>query len=381
MKNSQFHSSLDFIKEAKKKLPKFVFDFIDGGAGNEDAVRLNVNAFREVGLIPHIKTTSSDSNLNTKVLGLNYSAPFGIAPLGLCGLIHPNADIILAKVAAKYNVPYIMSAASNKSIDAIVHASSTPPWFQLYVPKIQSQLDFLLKKAEAIQCPVLVITVDTSVPGKRLRDLRNGLKLPYRLNRSNVIEAIKHPRWTIDRLLAGELTFPNFDGAADKIANLTFGDIMSLQTGGNLDWELISKIRQIWKNKLVLKGVLSAQDAIHAEKLGVDAVIISNHGGRQLNSAPAPVSLLPAFSDSGLKKRFIMLDSGIRNSDDVIIGLARGASFVFMGRIFLYALAAKGESGVENLFDILFEELTINLKLLGVSTPSELSRKNCHPSA
>lgn len=376
MKKNQFYSSYDFIKSAKKNLPKFVFDFIDGGSGDEEAVKINVSSFKKIKMIPFVKSTSGGTHLNSQVVGLNYSAPFGVAPLGLCGLLHPRADIALAKAAAKYNVPYIISAASNQSIDTIVKATGIPPWFQLYIPKAQAQLDNLLKKAQMHNCPVLVVTLDTSVPGRRLRDLHNGLKLPYKLNYANIIEAMKHPRWTKDRLLAGKITFPNFDDAVNQNPDLTFSDLMSLQTGGNLDWGVIIKIRQVWKGKLVLKGVLSAVDALHAQQLGVDSVIISNHGGRQLNSAPAPIAMLPFFIKAGLKKEFLMLDSGVRSGDDIIASLACGANFVFMGRAFLYALAANGERGVGNLFDILFEELNVGLKLLGAGSPCEIGEKN-----
>ncbi|MES2825585.1 MAG: alpha-hydroxy acid oxidase [Pseudomonadota bacterium] len=376
MEKFQFYSSSDFVKPAKRNLPKFVFDFIDGGSGDEEAVQANVNSFKKIKLIPFVRFASGNTNLSSQVLGLNYSAPFGVAPLGLCGLVDPNAEITLAKVASKYNVPYVISAASNQSISSIVKATGIPPWFQLYIPKATAQLDNLLKKAERNSCPVLVVTVDTPVPGRRLRDLHNGLKLPYKLNFANVIEAIKHPLWTKNRLLAGNIAFPNFDDLVNENPNLTFRDLMSLQTGGDLDWNVILKIRQEWKGKLVLKGVLSAFDAMHAQKLGVDAVIISNHGGRQLNSAPAPITIVPSLLNAGLKKEFLMLDGGVRTGDNIVSSLACGANFVFMGRVFLYALAANGEKGVESLFDIIFSELTVSLKLLGVGSPSEVNTKH-----
>ncbi len=372
----RFYSSHDFVRPAKNNLPRFVFDFIDGGSGNENVLRSNVDSFKDIKLIPFVRSKWGDTSLDSEIMGLKYSAPFGVAPLGLCGLVHPDADITLAKAAAKYNVPYIISAASNHSICNVVKAASTPPWFQLYIPKMPSQLDKLLEKAEKNGCPVLVVTVDTSVPGRRLRDLNNGLKLPYRLNYANVVEALKHPAWTKNRLLAGKITFPNFDDALNENPDLTFHDLMSLQTGGNLDWGVIQKIRQDWKGKLVLKGILSPIDGMHAQKLGVDAVIISNHGGRQLSSAPAPIAMAPTFIKAGLKKEFVMLDSGVRTGDDIISSLACGAGFVFMGRPLLYALAANGEKGVENLFDIIFDELTVNLKLLGAGAPGEIGEKN-----
>lgn len=376
MKNPRFYSATDFVGAAQKKLPKFAFDFVDGGAGSEDALRLNISSFKKVKLIPFVKFASKNFSLKSEILGFHYSAPFGIAPLGLCGLVHPNADAILAKSAAKYNVPYVISAASSQSIDSIVQAAGVAPWFQLYIPKAYSQLELLIKKAESNQCPVLVVTLDTSAPGRRLRDLRNGLKLPYKVKFSNIIEAIKHPQWTTNRLLAGKITFPNFNDVINAEPNLTFADLMSMQTGGDLDWNVISKIRQMWKGKLVLKGILSPFDAIYAKNLGVDSVIVSNHGGRQSNAAPAPIAMLPSFLGAGLNKDFLMLDSGIRTGDDVIASLACGANFVFMGRLFLYALAASGEEGVDKLFEMLFAELTVGLKLLGVHSPSEVDSRN-----
>jgi isopentenyl diphosphate isomerase/L-lactate dehydrogenase-like FMN-dependent dehydrogenase len=187
---------------------------------------------------------------------------------------------------------------------------------------------------------------------------------------------MRHPWWTRDRLLAGKITFPNFDDAINENPSLTFSDLMAMQTGGNLDWNVISKIRQSWRGKLVLKGVLSTFDAMHAQRLGVDSIIISNHGGRQLNAAPAPIIMLPKFLDAGLKKEFLMLDSGVRTGDDIIASLACGADFVFMGRAFLYALAAGGEEGVNRLFEILFEELSVGLNLLGVNSPKEINAKS-----
>lgn len=378
MKGKQLSSALEFSGRAKKNLPKFVFDFIDGGAGEEDALRSNRDSFKKIKLLPFVRSKAGGTSLASEVLGLHYSAPFGVAPLGLCGLVRPDADITLAKVAAKYNVPYVISAASSSSIDDIVKATDIPPWFQLYIPKAKEQLDSLLKRAERSSCPVLVVTVDTSVPGRRLRDINNGLKLPYKLNLSNIVEAMKHPLWTRDRLLAGKIKFPNFEDALNQNPNLTFRDLMLLQTGGDADWSVIRKIREKWKGKLVIKGILSPIDALRAYKVGVDAVIVSNHGGRQLNSAPAPVAMLPHFIAAGLKKEFLMFDSGVRTGDDIIAGLACGASYAFMGKACLYALAANGEKGVENLFNIIFDDLAVTLNLLGAEAPNEISEKNCH---
>jgi len=191
-----------------------------------------------------------------------------------------------------------------------------------------------------------------------------------------MVEIVKHPYWAIDRLLGEKITFPNYDNGESGLSNLTFADIMASQTGGELNWDVISNIRHSWKGKLVLKGVLSKSDAQSAKKIGVDAVIISNHGGRQLNSAPAPIKILPSFIKEGLEKDFLMLDSGIRHGEDIIASLACGASFVFVGRPFLYALAASGSEGVENLFCLLVKEIAIAMSLLGVNSPIEISEKH-----
>lgn len=366
----------DFRGVAKLSIPKFVFDFIEGGAGNEEAVKSNTQSFKKFKLVPAIRSDSSAATMDYSVLGLNYSAPFGVAPLGLCGLVNRNAEIILAKAAAKYNVPYIFSAASNTSIVEVVNASGIPPWFQLYIPQNSELVDHLLEKAGSVGCPVLVVTVDTAIAGRRLRDLHNKLQLPFRPSLSNILEVAMHPLWALNQGLNGKLGFPNFENLSHDNKRLSFNELMSLQTGGELNWSVIEKIRQKWKGKMVLKGVLSTADAGFAKRLGIDAIIVSNHGGRQLSSAPAPISILPNFSKAEFRKEFLMLDSGIRSGEDIVTSLSLGACFTFIGRGFLYALAAGGGDGVNKLFETLLLEVRTTLKLLGCNDPKNLNSEN-----
>jgi isopentenyl diphosphate isomerase/L-lactate dehydrogenase-like FMN-dependent dehydrogenase len=372
------YSALDFRYAAMCNTPKDIFDFIDGGAGNEDAIHANSKSYQELKLIPYIRDNVESLDLNTSVIGLSYSAPFGVAPLGLCGIIHREAELILARAAAKYNVPFITSAASNKSIAEIANACGVAPWFQLYIPKIESCLALLLNKAEVSDCPVLVVTVDASVSGRRLRDLRNGFSFPYGFTLRHILDAIRYPRWAYNQIINEKLKFPNFEGMLDGYKSVEFNEIMTLQAGGDLNWDVINRIREKWKKKLVLKGVLSETDAVKARKMGIDAVILSNHGGRQLNNAPAPLSVLPRFLRAGLDKKFLMLDSGIRSGEDILVGLSQGASFTFLGRAFLYALMAGGDEAVDRLFQILIKELSVGMKLIGCDSPEALNLNNVY---
>lgn len=365
----------DFRRVAECRVPRFVFDFIDGGAGAEECLRANIDSFRNVNLIPRIKETSNTLSLKSEAVGIGYSAPFGVAPLGLCGIIDRSAEIILAKAAAKYNVPFISSAASNRSTEDIAKACGVAPWFQLYMPRDNSYVDYLIDRSADSGCPVLVVTIDAPVSGRRIRDLRNGLSLPYKASASNIWQAIKHPRWLANQVRGGKLSFPNFEGIMKRDSQLNFSEIMALQTGGALDWHVIQKIREKWKNKLVLKGVLSVDDAIRSKQLGVDAIIISNHGGRQLDKAPAPLSVISEFTKAGLEKEFLMIDSGIHSGEDMLVGLSKGAGFSFLGRGFLYSLMAGSEEGVDRYFSLLFDELTVGMKLLGCHSPADLNCK------
>lgn len=367
-KLSTIHTTADFRRHARKRLPRFVFDFVDGGAGFESALARNERAFGQFQVTPRIGINPEHVDTTATLFGEQYAAPYGIAPLGLCGLVHPRADIQLALTAAKFKLPYIVSATASTSVEEIAEATGSAPWFQLYAPKSSARLEQLIQRVDQLGCPVLVITVDTAAPGKRVRDLRNGLRIPYRPSLYSLFEAARHPLWSFRRISAGGISFPNLATPENLQGPLPFSELMSWQTGGSLDWEVLHRIRQQWRRKLVLKGVLSAADAKHAQGLGIDAVIISNHGGRQLDCAPSPISVLGDFVAKGLTPDFLMMDSGIRCGEDIIKTLALGAGFAFVGRPFLYALAAGGVAGAEHLIGLLMQELRSAMRLTGASS-------------
>lgn len=363
---SSLFSAGDFERAARRRLPRFVYDFIAGGAGGEQALRRNVAAFADLVAMPRVGLDTSALSTATGLFGRRYAAPFGIAPLGLCGLVHPDGDMLLAKAAAKFDIPYVASTTASTAVERIAQGCGVAPWFQLYASQSAASTDRLIDHVERLGCPVLIVTVDTAVPGRRLRDMRNGLTLPFRLTGRHVGQAARHPLWAMRRLLAGEIRFPNIADTAQGAGQLAFADLMRMQTGGILDWEMLGRIRERWPRSMLLKGVMDPADVLAAEALGVDGVILSNHGGRQLDCAPAPIAALPAVVDAEGRRKFVAVDSGVRSGGDVAKALALGADMAFVGRPFLFALAAGGEAGIERMATLLLEELRNTMALLGM---------------
>ncbi|PXX33692.1 alpha-hydroxy acid oxidase [Undibacterium pigrum] len=373
---SSFYSVDDFHHAARRRLPPFVYDVVAGGASHELALRRNIKAFNDIVIVPRIGLDTSVITTEVTFFGVKYAAPFGIAPLGLCGLVHPNGDILLAKAAAKFRIPYVASTTASISVEKIADACGVAPWFQLYASKSAELTYQLIDRVERLGCPVLIVTVDTAAAGRRLRDLHNGLTLPFHLNARHLVQAASSPIWGIRRLLAGNVRFPNIEDASQKGKKLPFADLMAMQTGGILDWTVLRQVRQRWSGIMLLKGVLSPADAVFAESIGVDGLILSNHGGRQLDCAPAPISVLPDIVSTNLRKKFLAVDSGVRSGGDVVKALVRGADMAFFGRAFLFALAAGGEKCIDQLINILLEETRNTMALSGILSADAKSRSN-----
>jgi isopentenyl diphosphate isomerase/L-lactate dehydrogenase-like FMN-dependent dehydrogenase len=367
---STMHTVADFREGSRRALPAKVFDFIDGGAGDELALARNREAFRAITVVPRVGIDTRHVTLQARIAGVDADAPFGIAPLGLTGLVHPQADRILARAAARANLPFVLSACASTSIEDVAAAAGTPPWFQFYMPKSGAWRESIQRIAKA-GCPVLVLTMDAAAPGKRLRDTRNGLRLPLR---PGLRDWLRHPRWCRSQRSGGALGFPNLTGGEGVAHNASFSELMARQTGGAMAWEQVAALRDAWPRTLVVKGVLAAADAAHALGLGVDAVIVSNHGGRQLDCAPAPVEVVPDFVQAGLRPEQLMLDSGVRCGEDVVKALSVGAGAVFVGRPFLYALATHGAAGVERLIELLAAETASSMRLVGATSVREFAR-------
>lgn len=363
---ADFYTVDDFRRQARRSLPRYAFDFIDGGAGTERALSRNEAAFAGVELVPRLGAKLGELDLSVSRLGQRFDVPFGIAPLGLCGLVHPEADLMLARVAARCRLPFVLSATSNTPLEQICRELGRAPWFQFYTPKSPAAATALLDRADHAGCPVLVVTADVAAPGKRLRDLRHGLQLPLRPSLRNILMTIPHPRWALRRLMSGPVSFPNLASPRDDEASLPFSALMAWQTGGVLDWDTLARLRERWPRQLVLKGVLAPQDVCRARQLGFDAVVVSNHGGRQFDAAPAPIAMMPAMRRAGIPPEALMLDSGVRSGEDIVKALAFGAGMVFLGRPFLFALASGGEAGVERLISLLRQDVARAMSLLGM---------------
>ncbi|WP_338846010.1 alpha-hydroxy acid oxidase [Massilia sp. W12] len=365
------HTVEDFAALARRRLPDYAYDFIAGGAGRELALARNQHSLDQIALVPRLGQQVQHPDLSLRCLGQNFALPFGIAPLGLCGLVHPQADLMLARCAQRLRMPYILSSTSNLPLAQLSQALGEAPWFQFYAPQAPQAAAQALARAEQHGCPVLIVTADVAAPGKRLRDVRHRLQMPLRWNARLLAATLKHPLWAWRRLRAGAISFPNLAMPEEDCRTWPLQRLMAWQTGGALDWDALAQIRARWPRKLVLKGVLCAQDALRARALGFDAVYLSNHGGRQLDAAPAPVQMLPGIAAQGLPAAELLLDSGIRSGEDIAKALALGAGAIFLGRPFLYALAAGGEAAVERLVELLRQDLARSMALLGIPSAQQ----------
>ncbi|RYY62553.1 MAG: alpha-hydroxy-acid oxidizing protein, partial [Chitinophagaceae bacterium] len=334
----------DLIKKAKRRIPKFAFEYLDGGCNEDVNLYKNTSAIREVQLEPAYLAPSQPVDMKTELFGHVYDAPFGISPIGLQGLIWPGSPEILARAAFEHNIPFTLSTVSTSSIEKISEVTEGRAWFQLYHPAETSLRDKLLERAASAGVPVLVLLGDVPSFGYRPRDIRNGLAMPPRMTAKNIVQIMGKPGWALNTLVTGSPAFATMKPYIPAGLNMQkLGAFMDTTFSGKLDEARIASIRDKWKGKIVIKGIASTSDAEMAVKLGIDGVIISNHGGRQLDAGEASVQslqrLLPLLSG----KTRIMIDSGLRSGPDVARVMAAGADFTFMGRTFMYGVAALGK--------------------------------------
>lgn len=359
-----FFSAEDLRQRARRRLPGAVFDYIDGGAGRESAVQRNQAALGNLRLIPRVAVGNSFPSIGISLFGNHYSAPFGIAPMGLCNLAASNADIVLAKAAKNLQIPYINATPSTTSMETITETIGTAPWFQLYCNQNSDITKDLINRAKGLGCPVLVVTLDMPIPGLRLRDARNN----FRHNRSNLAAALLKPKWLLGMAKSGIPDFANLEKYAGGIGNTrAMASNMSQHSGGGPTWEILRQIRDQWPAKLVLKGIMDPRDGELAVKIGADGIVVSNHGGRQLDSAPASIEAVSEVRATVGKNFTVLVDGGFGSGEDIVKALAYGADFVLIGRPFLYSLAAFGNTGPQLLIDGLIDDLQRTLVLLGAS--------------
>jgi L-lactate dehydrogenase (cytochrome)/(S)-mandelate dehydrogenase len=363
----------DLRKLAKKRLPKIAYDFIEGGTDDEVALVTNEQAFRQARIVPRYLVDVSVRDQSTTLFGRTYSSVIGIAPTGLAGLFRRGADLMLAEAAREANVPFIMSGTSTASIEDLAKVAPDHGWYQLYSAKDQAISEDMIKRVGDAGLKTLVFTVDVPEGSNRERNARNGWGRPLKLSLSTKLEALEHPAWMLEWIRHGTPYFNNWakyagEGAsAEKVA-----DFVAQQNRAPMTWKHVERYRELFKGNFVLKGIMHPDDAIRAHSLGVDGLMVSNHGARQLDNAPSPLSVLPAIRDAVGDKMTLMLDGGIRRGLDALIAICMGAKFVFQGRPTLYGVTAGGVPGASKALGIFRREIDLSLAQMGAAKIADL---------
>ena len=352
--DSNYPSVDDLRNKAKSRIPRFAFEYLDGGCNEDVSLARNTSEIRKVQLEPRYLQNYGTSSIKTKVMGMEFDSPFGIAPVGLQGLMWPNSPAILAKAAFNHNIPFILSTVTTMDIEKASELTEGNAWFQLYNPVDDAIRDDLIDRAQAAGCPVLVLLCDVPTFGFRPRDFKNGLALPPKMTLANILQILGKPTWAYNTLKYGQPTFENLKPYTPEGLNLKqLGAFMDKTFSGRLNEEKIKPIRDKWKGKLVLKGVASEQDTKDAIKMGFDGIILSNHGGSQLDAAQSTIGTLQDIASTYGDQIEIMLDSGLRSGPDIARVMASGAKFTFMGRSFMYGAGALGNKGGDHTIGML----------------------------
>ncbi|WP_119154089.1 alpha-hydroxy acid oxidase [Caldimonas tepidiphila] len=360
----------DYRARARRQLPRFVFDYVDGGAGDERCVQRNCGDLERLHLLPRFLRDTSTIDTSVEVFGRRWRAPLGVAPIGLCGLVRPDGDVLMAQAAADAGLPHVLSTASNSRLEAVRRAAgpSALQWMQLYVMHDRSIAEHIVRRARAENYGALVLTVDVPVGGKRERDLRNGFRVPFRPTPAAMLNLLRHPRWMWRALRGGSPSFVNLAEHEDRKASAQAQAVMLARAmDRRLAWESLDWLRRLWDGPLLLKGLLHPEDARQALQHGIDGLIVSNHGGRQLDAAPSSIAALPQVVDAVGDRIPVFVDSGFRRGSDVVKALALGAKAVFVGRPAVYGLACGGRDGARAVLELLVQEMELAMTLTGAA--------------
>lgn len=362
----------DLRKLAKKRLPKICYDFIEGGTDDEVGLVTNEQAFRQIRIVPRYLIDVSVRDQSTTLFGRTYSSPIGIAPTGLADLFRRGADLMLAEAARDANVPFIMSGASSSSIEDLGKLAPDHGWYQLYSATDQSISEDMIKRVSDAGLHTLVFTVDVPENSNRERNVRNGWGPPGMTWRTK-FEALRHPAWVMQWLQHGTPYFSNWRRYAGRNASAKkVADLVTRQFGAPITWKHVERYRELWQGSFVLKGIMHPDDAVRAHSLGVDGIMVSNHGARQLDNAPSPLEVLPAICHAVGDRMTVMLDGGIRRGLHVLIALCMGARFVFQGRPTLYGATAGGVTGAAKALAIFRREIDISMAQIGATEIADL---------
>ena len=366
----------DLKRIYKRRTPKMFYDYCESGSYTEQTFRDNTSDFAKLRLRQRVAVDMTGRTTESTMIGRKVAMPVALAPVGMTGMQCADGEIKAARAAEKFGVPFTLSTMSICSIEDIAEHTKVPFWFQLYVMKDEEFVDSAIERARAAGCSALVLTLDLQILGQRHKDLKNGLSAPPRLTLPNLLNIATKPHWALAMLGTKRKTFRNIVGHAKGVGSI--GSLMSWtneQFDPQLDWAKIARVRDQWGGKLILKGILDEEDARQAADFGADAIIVSNHGGRQLDGAVSAIRMLPRIARAVGDKTEVYMDSGIRSGQDVLKALALGARGTFIGRSYIYGLGAMGQAGVTKALEVIQKELDVSMALCGVQKATQLSRE------
>jgi len=365
----------DLRQHARRKVPKMFFDYVEAGSYAQETLRANRADLERIKLRQRVLVDVSRRNLSTSIIGETVPLPLALAPIGIAGMQHRDGEIAACRAAQAAGIPFTLSTMAVCSIEDVAAAVDKPFWFQLYVMKDRGFARSLIERAAAAKCSALMLTIDLQVLGQRHCDVRNGLSVPPEIKIRNVLDIMTKPRWAFDMLRAKRKTFGNLAGYARTGTDVkSLSSWIATQFDPTLSWKDVEWIRDQWPGKLIIKGVLDADDARRAAKTGASALVVSNHGGRQLDGAPSSISALARIVDAVSGEIEVMFDGGIRSGQDLMRALALGARSCLIGRAYIYGLGAFGERGVARAIEFIRRELDVTMALCGVNNVREIGR-------
>ena len=363
----------DLRKQMQRRVPRMFYDYCESGSWTESTLDANETDLQAIKFRQRVAIDVSERSTTMKMLGQDVPMPVALAPTGLTGMQHADGEILAAQAAEAFGVPFTLSTMSICSIEDVAANTSKPFWFQLYVMRDRNFIRNLVERAKAANCSALMITLDLQIMGQRHKDVRNGLSAPPKLTLGNIMDLATKPSWCLGMLGTRRRQFRNIVGHVEGVKDMSsLADWTTSQFDPRLSWEDVAEIRRMWDGKVILKGILDAEDAKQAVNVGADAIVVSNHGGRQLDGAASSIAALPAIVDAVGDKTEIWMDGGIRTGQDVLRAVALGARGTLIGRAFLYGLGAGGRAGVTRVLDILHKELDLTMALCGRSNLSEV---------
>ncbi len=366
--SQKIFSIKDARELSRRRLPKLVFDFIDGASGDEKLAEINSIALDQIRLEPKVLRNVEKRSLKKKVLGYEFNFPFGFAPMGMTNLSWPGADSMLAAESARNNIPTCVSMASTTTLEKMYELSEGHSWMQLYIFQDENFVMELLERAKNTGYEVAILTVDVPVLSRRTRDDKNGFSYPFKIGPKQFFDFATHPTWSLSTLMSGIPKPMNY--VTSKSGD---GIFKRKESRGSTDWNTLKRVRDKWKGKLIVKGVMSPDDAIKIKEAGADAIQVSNHGGRQLDSATAAINMLPLIRKSVGSNFPLIFDSGIRSGSDIVRALAFGADYAMIGRPVMYAMGADGKKGLRRIVEIIKEEVSTTLGLVGLNDINEVT--------